>query len=757
MRRVDVADPTPEGKLIADALRARDIAVFERSVESLRDGSDAAVVVLAGDADGARETLTVFAGLEDAATAPVLVVGSPLHDPFDTDVAIELGADAFYARPVPIERLVRKVVALLELLMPAPPDEVEPGPEADAIDASEGLEAEHDVSQVLVVVRPEVSEVLARPPAPAPASLPLSAPEASPVPPPPILGDVSLGGWRPPERTIQLTEGGGVARPPSDAPSGTPASDASVPSTSVGAGPPTVRPSAPIAELSPELARMLLAADRRVFPTQPPIDLAFAASHEPPEVLVPAELLEPGGQVDPIEDDPLDAFTWVGQRDGTMSPALTPGPPPSQPPPATPQSQGPTPRSVAPVTPGTARPPRPDVPVNAAQGPPTPPAPPPAPLPRVDVTIPRRTSHPPPARARGAARPADDQLLGEPTEHGAGRRGILADAGVLPLLARIVEQQLDVEVTLTLQPELTLTLVLVAGELRALDGPAALRVVETLRRERRAQESPRDESDAAAILERRVQGGLLDRFELDRRLARARESLLHDAVGARAGAFVIEPLDGLAIDAARVAAPVLGGPLIESMVEGARRRFDPRRARQLLGRDPVAVALSADAQPRLAQLRIAPELASLILRHDGAPLDTLLGAASPGEGLPGLLLALSALGIVETRPLAVAPPSAAELVRSAREIVRSMASLADDGDYFAILGLEPSAGARDAEAAWTDRRRELERLELDALGLDELAPLRDAVLEVLDEAHDVLCDDGLRERYRSALGLGQAS
>lgn len=737
MRRVDVADPTPEGASIAEALRAHGIDVLERSIASLHDGSDAAVVILAGDAEGALEALSIFARLEDSATAPVLLVGSPVHDPFDTDVAVELGADAFYGRPVPLERIVRKVSALLELLMPLPPEEVAEPPVVDLLEH----DPSHAISQVLVVVRPEVSEVVPLPIMPEP-TMQLGA-------------ERSIGEWKPPERTIQLTDGGSVPRSPSELPAGTPASDSGAQSTSVGSAPPSLaRPSAPIAELSPELAKMLVAADRRVFPTLPPIDLAFAASHEPPEVLVPAELLEPGAQVDPIEDDPLDAFTWVGQRDATMSPALTPGPPPSQPPPPTHASQSP-----ASKIPASAAPPRPPRPLRTetppSEGPPTPPEPLPARPARLEPIIARRSSLPPPARARGAAQPSDEPLLGEPTEGGAGRRGILADAGVLPLLARIVELQLDVEVSFTLQPELELTLVLVAGEVRALDGPVALRVVEGLRRERRAQETPRDEADAAAILERRVQGGLLDRFELDRRLARARESVLHDAVGARSGAFVLEPLDGPAIDAARAAPAVLLGSLVESLLEGTRRRFDARRARQLLSREPVAVALAADARARLAQLRISPELAALVLRHDGLPLDTLLGAASPGEGLPGLLFGLSALGILETRPLAATPPTAAEQVRSARELVRAMASLADDGDYFAILGLDPSAGARDAEAAWTDRRRELERLELDAFGLDELAPLRDAVLEVLDEAHDVLCDDALRERYRTALGLGR--
>ncbi len=106
-RRVDIVDPTEEGRIIIAALREAGIEVVERTVSDLAHGTDAALVVLAGDAEGAAELLGNLRRAGATANTPVVLVGAPPGDETGAD------ADAFYPRPVPLARFVRKVETFL--------------------------------------------------------------------------------------------------------------------------------------------------------------------------------------------------------------------------------------------------------------------------------------------------------------------------------------------------------------------------------------------------------------------------------------------------------------------------------------------------------------------------------------------------------------------------------------------------------------------------------------------------------------------
>lgn len=692
---IELADPSSEGQRIAEVLRERGFYVVERSVESLRDGSEAALILLGGDVDGALE---VLAALRGTSPAPVILLGDPPGKELTSAKAIlSLGADAHYARPVSIERLVRKV----ETFLSPPETRIKSQPELHA-------------------------DALERPPRE--PTLQLKEP--------------SIAEWRPPERTMQLADDApqdplplvaesratpsdivfdrrssrppptpALSRAPSQPPIGSPLRDRDAAGVEA-------------ADLSPRLRRLILDADRRLFPASPPLDLRFPAGDETPEQLVPDELLETVGiPTEPVEEDPLDAFTYVG----------------------------PVPQhSLTPLPGGSLDPNRawlstsdPAVSVRAElDGPET----------RIPGTP--KSRRPPPREPDAAAwksavvETQDEIGFGEPTGGGRGRRGELGEADALRLLWRIVEAGDEVWVSLELDGRPPLRLRIAQDDLRAFEGPAASRALEWLRERGRTTLEASTEDDATAALEHLVGTGTLGRYELDGLLRRAREDILYDVVGAMGGTFEMRPSG----TPGRIAPRLLARPLSAVLMEGARRRLGPSRVRRLVGSGALAVRLTPIAAVRFDRAGIEPELVALIERSEGEPIDAILDAAPPEEGLAGALYALVAAGALRL----VATESDAEgkgtdSTAAARSIIDAAAALAEDAHYFAILGVPETAEARELRAAWEGRRRELSALRLGPLGLEDLEPRLRRALEAVDEAWEVLQNPRLREAYRHAL------
>jgi hypothetical protein len=288
------------------------------------------------------------------------------------------------------------------------------------------------------------------------------------------------------------------------------------------------------------------------------------------------------------------------------------------------------------------------------------------------------------------------------------------------------------------------------GELVRLEGGVHLAALEALRRDGRLEasaEQPEDDEAAALILERLLDAGLVGRFEVDRLLRRARESLVHDVVACREASFTLR-----VGSARRRGSPrLLGAPFAAVVVEGARRRLDTRRVQKLLGARGTAMRIAASAsRARFDALGLEPELLLLLERHDGARVDAWLRAAPPEEGLAGALFALVCAGLVDIgpEPTRAAPEESATAVRAAIEAARA---LAEEGSYFAILGVDPDASGREIREAYVNRRRWLATLPLEALGLGHFDPLCREALEAIDEAWEILRDSGLREGYAGAV------
>lgn len=89
-----------------------------------------------------------------------------------------------------------------------------------------------------------------------------------------------------------------------------------------------------------------------------------------------------------------------------------------------------------------------------------------------------------------------------------------------------------------------------------------------------------------------------------------------------------------------------------------------------------------------------------------------------------------------------------------RQRIRARAALAEDGDYyFALLGVGRGATSYEIKRAYLELRRAFEPSRLPAALADVGTEVR-LVLEVLDEAFDILREPIRRERYRRAIEAG---
>ncbi|MCZ7682399.1 MAG: hypothetical protein M5U28_27860 [Sandaracinaceae bacterium] len=86
-----------------------------------------------------------------------------------------------------------------------------------------------------------------------------------------------------------------------------------------------------------------------------------------------------------------------------------------------------------------------------------------------------------------------------------------------------------------------------------------------------------------------------------------------------------------------------------------------------------------------------------------------------------------------------------------RALVDAAAELADDGDYFAILGVPRDAPDAAVERAYEARRSELGALPLALLGLAALEERRAQAIDALEEAFRAIATPSRRRAYAAAL------
>lgn len=141
--------------------------------------------------------------------------------------------------------------------------------------------------------------------------------------------------------------------------------------------------------------------------------------------------------------------------------------------------------------------------------------------------------------------------------------------------------------------------------------------------------------------------------------------------------------------------------------------------------------------------------------------DQDLGRALPGapsEEFACVLYALKELGVLDVIKAQERRGPAPKKAKhdplddaAIREAVLARRALIENGDYFAVLGVPRSATGYHIRQAFLDLRRSFEPSVVLRAGTLELKDDVDVIVDVLEEAYQVLKDPLRRERYRRAL------
>jgi len=207
---------------------------------------------------------------------------------------------------------------------------------------------------------------------------------------------------------------------------------------------------------------------------------------------------------------------------------------------------------------------------------------------------------------------------------------------------------------------------------------------------------------------------------------------------------------------------VFGGATgAEVLVEVIQRVVPPAQALGYLGGDGVVFA-KGPASALLAECALAPPLLALVQRAQQVELAQLLREAEDEPMLPCVLYALSVLDVLNAtapeprraprsargRPARVPDPIDDEALRAK---IQARRALVDEGDYFALLGVPRGATGYDIRRSYMELRRQFAPDETLRQSTLDLRDDVDTILEVLDEAYEILRDQQRRERYRRAI------
>jgi hypothetical protein len=750
-----VCVPDPDGSSIADALRARGLAVSEVAVEALaaRATAEAPQLVLIDvDAEGGAD---VLARVRHSTGAEILSIGNRARE----------GARGFFERPVDLEALAASALAAVAAAAPAPEN---------------------------------------------PSLLP------------PSLGSPSLGSssLSPPSRA----QGHESDAPPSDFPSTSDPLDVAVilPADENEASPSALVPP----DLSPELTRILQAAEERVGVLAEPHASNDPAPNEAQDLLLPAELLAALDEPLDPDDDGSGASTGgtgtvkpktagetgtvtgaivdaEGVRDlldrGTSADVALPLPAPlpaAMPAPAPPPRTGVASSTSLDVASKTGNITSTEVasfsPQRSALGARADPRTEPRPDPRPDsVSLPSMEERPfaehrppplpaPPSvvqvPAPSALLPSMQAALQAPVQasptsaqpalpRDAGRvderlPAVLGEGDAVRALASLIGAR--VSGSLALGPDTAVRrVVLHDGDIVTAASSSAdetLLAFLVLRGEverdvaaRLASRLPAHGRHAGAAL---IAHGQLVQDDLWPTLRAHAEWIIGRAVACDQGTCELEdePPGRL-----KAEPNVFGGATgAEVLLEQIRRVIPPDVALRRLG-GPGATVGEGPRRQILVECALRPDEEHLVRAAAGRTVGDLLADAEPE--LADVLLGLASLGVLDVQAPAVAAAGASASFdpldeEALRQRVRARMALVEDGDYFALLGIARSATGYEVRRAYLELRRSFEPGRVLTARTADLATDVRLVVAMLDEAYDILREPHRRDRYRRAIEAG---
>lgn len=203
---------------------------------------------------------------------------------------------------------------------------------------------------------------------------------------------------------------------------------------------------------------------------------------------------------------------------------------------------------------------------------------------------------------------------------------------------------------------------------------------------------------------------------------------------------------------------VFGGATgAEVFVETIRRVIAPEVALRRLG-GPGARLDDGVRRNLLGECALRREEEELVRTARGRSVGELVSVAEPeNASVLYALVCLEVLDVLIPPSITEAPPPPVEdpLDEEAiRQRVRARLALVEDGDYFSILGIPRDATNYEIRRAYLALRKAFEPSTLlTAATVDLLDDVR-LVIEVLDEAYEILREPHRRERYRRAIEAG---
>jgi hypothetical protein len=215
---------------------------------------------------------------------------------------------------------------------------------------------------------------------------------------------------------------------------------------------------------------------------------------------------------------------------------------------------------------------------------------------------------------------------------------------------------------------------------------------------------------------------------------------------------------------------VFGGSAgIEVFVEAVRRTLRPDEALRRLG-PPNRMVRAGPFLAMLSEAALPSEELGVFRAAPGQSLGDWLGSRS--EERAAIAYAVSALCILQIdgqdlqaaadpEPTPAAPPPEGDhdvlgldehrqQANLIRQRVKARRALVEEGDYFSVLGVSPDATGYEIRRAFVAARRFFEPHRLLTATTADLADDVDLIVELIEEAYDVLRDAATRERYRDA-------